>query len=114
LFFIVCFFFFFSSRRRHTRFSRDWSSDVCSSDLSNPAEFQLPAYSDSYAVVNAQISRNFNKKIRAYLGGENLTSYMQKNAIVDFKNPFGNYFDGGMVYAPIMKANLYVGLDVTF
>src|SRR5436309_13092359 len=33
------FFFFFSSRRRHTRFSRDWSSDVCSSDLygSTPA-----------------------------------------------------------------------------
>src|SRR2546429_2740665 len=27
------FFFFFSSRRRHTRCSRDWSSDVCSSDL---------------------------------------------------------------------------------
>src|SRR5690606_40019694 len=25
--------FFFSSRRRHTRFSRDWTSDVCSSDL---------------------------------------------------------------------------------
>src|SRR2546422_7743822 len=32
----MCFvlFFFFSSRRRHTRCSRDWSSDVCSSDLS--------------------------------------------------------------------------------
>src|SRR6266700_23930 len=29
----IFFFFFFSSRRRHTRFSRDWSSDVCSSDL---------------------------------------------------------------------------------
>src|SRR5690606_40100656 len=28
--------FFFSSRRRHTRFSRDWSSDVCSSDLTLP------------------------------------------------------------------------------
>src|SRR5207302_6218475 len=28
--------FFFSSRRRHTRFSRDWSSDVCSSDLVAP------------------------------------------------------------------------------
>src|SRR2546430_5990395 len=27
-------FFFFSSRRRHTRFDCDWSSDVCSSDLS--------------------------------------------------------------------------------
>src|SRR5690606_40957409 len=30
---LSCLFFFFSSRRRHTRFSRDWSSDVCSSDL---------------------------------------------------------------------------------
>src|SRR3712207_182462 len=29
----TCFFFFFSSRRRHTRYWRDWSSDVCSSDL---------------------------------------------------------------------------------
>src|SRR5690606_39300447 len=29
--------FFFSSRRRHTRFSRDWSSDVCSSDLGSVA-----------------------------------------------------------------------------
>src|SRR2546422_2826747 len=28
-------FFFFSSRRRHTRCSRDWSSDVCSSDLAD-------------------------------------------------------------------------------
>src|SRR5207253_8502383 len=31
---LACFvFFFFSSRRRHTRWPRDWSSDVCSSDL---------------------------------------------------------------------------------
>src|SRR3989440_2269402 len=28
--------FFFSSRRRHTRSDRDWSSDVCSSDLTPP------------------------------------------------------------------------------
>src|SRR5438874_8737043 len=31
--FCFFFFFFFSSRRRHTRSLRDWSSDVCSSDL---------------------------------------------------------------------------------
>src|SRR5690349_22857634 len=31
---ILGIFFFFSSRRRHTRSLRDWSSDVCSSDLS--------------------------------------------------------------------------------
>src|SRR3712207_9240621 len=30
------FIFFFSSRRRHTRYWRDWSSDVCSSDLTVP------------------------------------------------------------------------------
>src|SRR3712207_8705425 len=30
---MVVFIFFFSSRRRHTRYWRDWSSDVCSSDL---------------------------------------------------------------------------------
>src|SRR6266511_4584305 len=33
--------FFFSSRRRHTRFSRDWSSDVCSSDLVDPNDARL-------------------------------------------------------------------------
>src|SRR6476620_3352798 len=32
------FFFFFSSRRRHTRYWRDWSSDVCSSDLVEPEQ----------------------------------------------------------------------------
>src|SRR5690625_4787121 len=34
--------FFFSSRRRHTRWPRDWSSDVCSSDL--PGEVLLDAF----------------------------------------------------------------------
>src|SRR2546429_9732291 len=34
-------FFFFSSRRRHTRCSRDWSSDVCSSDLRDHQESVL-------------------------------------------------------------------------
>src|SRR5690606_40453888 len=36
--------FFFYSRRRHTRFSRDWSSDVCSSDLGlSQVLFNLPS-----------------------------------------------------------------------
>src|SRR5699024_12133542 len=33
IYFAYSLFFFFSSRRRHTRSKRDWSSDVCSSDL---------------------------------------------------------------------------------
>src|SRR5690606_22804202 len=34
------------SRRRHTRFSRDWSSDVCSSDLGRCADYQVRTLSD--------------------------------------------------------------------
>src|SRR5437868_15093774 len=41
--------FFFSSRRRHTRSKRDWSSDVCSSDLSAPAK--VVAGADALLVV---------------------------------------------------------------
>src|SRR3989440_4729491 len=36
-------FFFFSSRRRHTRSDRDWSSDVCSSDLEIVTAYQVRA-----------------------------------------------------------------------
>src|SRR5437870_10758383 len=36
----LIFFFFFSSRRRHTRWPRDWSSDVCSSDLKSNVEYR--------------------------------------------------------------------------
>src|SRR5439155_15852705 len=39
-------FFFFSSRRRHTRWPRDWSSDVCSSDLALVEVPQLHALRD--------------------------------------------------------------------
>src|SRR5690606_40336369 len=45
-------FFFFSSRRRHTRFSRDWSSDVCSSDLDAD---QLQVWGDTILQLIANI-----------------------------------------------------------
>ena len=84
------------------------------STKSNPAEFQIGDYSPSYSTLNAQISRNFSEKIRVYLGGENLTGYQQKIAILDAANPFGNDFDGGMVYAPVMQQNFYIGVDFKF
>jgi outer membrane receptor protein involved in Fe transport len=80
----------------------------------NPIAFQLPAFSNAYITWNAQISRDFSKNFRAYFGGENLLGYTQKNPILDAKNPFGNYFDGGMVYAPTMPANFYIGVDFKF
>ena len=46
------FFFFFSSRRRHTRLVRDWSSDVCSSDLgTRRIDLREQAQSIGYPVV---------------------------------------------------------------
>jgi outer membrane receptor protein involved in Fe transport len=80
----------------------------------NPQNLQLPEFSSAYFTLNAQVAHQFNKNVRAYFGGENLTGYTQKKPILDAQNPFGNYFDGGMVYAPIMLANFYVGLDVSF
>src|SRR5690606_39762419 len=44
--------FFFSSRRRHTRFSRDWSSDVCSSDLSAELAHELK---NPLAIIKASV-----------------------------------------------------------
>src|SRR2546422_4528929 len=41
--------FFFSSRRRHTRCSRDWSSDVCSSDLTDHVEVNVVVGIDEVA-----------------------------------------------------------------
>src|SRR5205809_4304323 len=48
--------FFFSSRRRHTRCSRDWSSDVCSSDLARA----LPLV--QFMAKTAWINRNERKR----------------------------------------------------
>lgn len=81
---------------------------------SNPQAFQLPTESPSYFLWNAQVARQMSKVIRLYSGVENILSYTQDHPIVDAQNPFSHYFDGGMVYAPIMPANLYIGLDITF
>src|SRR5207245_7735140 len=47
--FSLFFYFVFSSRRRHTRCYRDWSSDVCSSDLPSPAMTRVQSGAFSWA-----------------------------------------------------------------
>src|SRR5690606_40021311 len=51
----------FSSRRRHTRFSRDWSSDVCSSDL--PALDQLEEIAEYIALDKPGAASSLVKEI---------------------------------------------------
>src|SRR5690606_39987150 len=51
-------FLFFSSRRRHTRFSRDWSSDVCSSDLSLVERAQEQYDEEEARKIQKKIAKN--------------------------------------------------------
>src|SRR5207245_5898982 len=53
-----CCCFFFSSRRRHTRCYRDWSSDVCSSDLG--------AYLDRYRIVEDPAPIRKSRQVASY------------------------------------------------
>ena len=78
----------------------------------NPVEYQRKSFSPNYALMNAQISKHFTDKLRTYLGVENLGSYKQKNPIINSENPFGDYFDTSLVYAPIVSAMFYMGIDL--
>ncbi len=64
--------------------------------------------SEIYPMINAQIT-HIHKRWNFYLGGENLTNYKQKNAIIDAENPFGSKFDATRIWGPIMGINIYAG-----
>lgn len=70
-------------------------------------------FSPAYATLNAQVTKKFDN-IEIYVGGENLTNYTQENPIIDWENPFGEYFDATQVYAPIFGIRGYVGLRWSF
>lgn len=65
-----------------------------------------------YPQLSAQITRNF-RRWAVYIGGENLTSYRQENAIIDAANPWGSRFDPTLVYGPLDGAMLYAGFRYT-
>ena len=76
----------------------------------NPIQYQLPQNSKSYSLLNTQITKVFSEKFEMYLGGENLTNMRQKNPILASENPFSDYFDSTIIYAPIFGRMFYSGL----
>lgn len=80
------------------------------STITNPIEYQKPKYSSSTNLLNAQVTKVFSRKFEMYIGGENITNTTQKNPIISADNPFGEYFDSTLIYAPIHGANYYAGL----
>ncbi|TXH22209.1 MAG: TonB-dependent receptor [Chitinophagaceae bacterium] len=76
---------------------------------SNPQNLQMNAYSPSYFQMSAQVTKKLNNGLELYLGGENLTNYRQKHLFIDEKNPFGQHFDGSLVWGPALGAMAYFG-----
>lgn len=77
---------------------------------SNPTPDQMPEFSPSFAVMNAQITRTFSSTFEMYVGGENIGNYRQDKAILGADNPFGPNFDTSIVYAPVFGQMYYAGL----
>src|SRR5699024_11861760 len=64
--------FFFSSRRRHTRSKRDWSSDVCSSDLEGtlPETVVIPTTSSS-----GDVKASIKAKLSSIPGSQSMITF---------------------------------------
>lgn len=69
------------------------------------------SYSPSFIQMAAQISKSWkNGDVEVYLGGENLTNYMQHPMILGGDAPFSSGFDGSLIWGPAMGRNVYAGL----
>ena len=77
---------------------------------SNPEEFRISTESPAYFTFNGQISKKIGKSLDIYLGGENLLDFRQENAIIQFDNPWGDYFDSSLVWGPVQGRVVYIGM----
>jgi len=74
-----------------------------------PADYQQSDYAPSYTYLLGQISYK-TKKLDIYIGGENLTSFVQKDPIISASEPFGDYFDTTFIWGPISPRMFYAGI----
>ena len=79
----------------------------------NPSEFIVSSKSPSYLLLSAQITKVFSKKFEFYIGGENLTNFIQNDPIIQAENPYGEYFDSSLIWAPVFGRMVYGGLRWT-
>src|SRR5690606_7078304 len=119
----------FSSRRRHTRFSRDWSSDVCSSDLrdeisSHPCEAKLTGAVGSFNALQVtypdidwiEFSKSFIQSIglepnvitSQILPYDNWIRYFDKikltnSILIDFAQDMWRYISDGILKQKVVE-----------
>jgi outer membrane receptor for ferrienterochelin and colicin len=79
--------------------------------FANPSAYQLPSYSPSYILMNAQLSKTFGNKnpMDLYVGSENISNFFQADAILSADNPFNSYFDASMIWGPTSGRMIYFG-----
>lgn len=86
------------------------SSKRIPSTLDNPEEFRLAEDSPAFYTFNGQVSKKFGKDLDIYIGGENLLDFRQEDAILQFENPYGEYFDSSLIWGPVQGRVVYIGL----
>lgn len=74
-----------------------------------PANFQQPEFSRAFSVANVQFTKVW-KKLDIYAGCENLFDFRQIRPIINWQNPFGEYFDTAFAWGPTRGRELYVGI----
>lgn len=75
----------------------------------NPPGYQLPEYSPSYMLMNAQVTKDLKKRWSIYVGVENINNYTLQNPIISASEPFSDYFDSSLVWGPIFGRMAYGG-----
>ena len=68
------------------------------------------AYSAAYYQMSCQITKTFNDQLEGYVGCDNMTNFMQHEAINDYAAPFSRLFDASQIWGPMMGVNGYVGI----
>lgn len=66
-----------------------------------------------YMVLFAQVTKKFSHNFEVYLGGENLTGFIQDDPITEPFIPYHTHFDTMMVWGPITGPTIYAGLRFT-
>jgi outer membrane receptor for ferrienterochelin and colicin len=92
-----------------------WTFDF-TAQLNGPS--RLPYFvegggtSPVYTMLFAQITKRF-RDLEVYVGGENLTNYKQKNAIIGASDPYSEDFNASLIWGPLMGIKVYAGLRYT-
>src|SRR6266849_8208728 len=103
-------FFFFSSRRRHTRSTRDWSSDVCSSDLRlQPASTVVDVGALATRAAEALRVLAEEKEQTLTVGAEGVVKARCDPALL--RQGIVNLVDNAIKYTPV-RGEIHVGVKL--